>query len=171
MIKLFTTSALAASALAGTAQAASPSSSVEAMLGDIMANPADAAAFDGRCSAYVTEIQRRQAELEAETGPATIDGTLRRFDDLSNLIGAASGEATLHREVMTDEARRTAGATCEVKIAAEANKLSLSRPIYDRFKAIPTNGVDAVTQRYIKDTLGDFERAGVALPPKQRARV
>lgn len=172
MKTLVTAGLLAATMLAGTAQAATSPSSVDAFLGaDIFATPADAAAITKRCDDTIAEIQRRQAELAAEKGAATLDGTLRRFDDLANILSSAGGEFTLYREVMADDARRAAGGACEVRISSEASKLSLSRPIYERLKAIPANRADAATQYYLKRTLGDFERAGVGLADAQRAKA
>ncbi|MFX8860343.1 hypothetical protein ABTM70_19510, partial [Acinetobacter baumannii] len=78
---------------------------------------------------------------------------------------------TLYREVMADDARRQAAANAEVKIAAASTRLSLSRAVYDRLKAIPVAKVDAATGLYRSRTLASFERSGVALPPAQRAQA
>lgn len=171
MKTLFSAGLLAATALSGLAHAAPAAGSAQAFLGDLDANPADAATITKRCDAVIAEIQRRHAELAAEKGPATVDRTLQRFDDIGNIIGSASGEFTLYREVMADDARRSAGGACEVRLSAEATKLSLSRPVYERLKAIPAAKADAATQYYLKRTLGDFERAGVSLPDAQRAQA
>jgi len=174
MPKTMIAAMLAATSLAATPAAAAPVSaggSVEAFIGGNMGNPAHAAAINARCDSVIAEIERRQAELAAETGPATEARTLRRFDDLSNVIGASSSEFGLYREAMADDARRGAGAACEVRIAAEANKISLSRPIYERIKAIPQAGADPATKLLLKRTLGDFERSGVALPTEQRTKA
>lgn len=142
---------------------------VDGFMAGIIGNPADAAAITRRCDAYLAEIGKRQAVLEAETGSATVARTLQRYDDLSNLIASASGEFALYRETGADDARRQAGSACEVRLAAAATKLSLSRKVYDRLKAIPTATADAATQHYLTRTLGGFERSGVALPPAQLA--
>ena len=70
---------LAATVLTSTAAHAE---SVNAFLGPILATAPDAAAIDTKCDRVVKEIERRQAQLEGETGPATIDTTLRRYDDI-----------------------------------------------------------------------------------------
>jgi thimet oligopeptidase len=56
-------------------------------------------------------------------------------------------------------------------MGVEYNKLNLSRPIYDRLKAIDASHADAATQLYLKRVLSEFERSGVALPPAERAKV
>jgi thimet oligopeptidase len=165
---LLATAALSLSTQAAPAQAAP--ASVDAFMGDILANPADAATITARCDAWMAEIARRQAELEGETGPATVAVTLQRYDDIANLLASAAGEFALLREVMADDARRSAAAACEVRTASAQTRLSLSRKVYDRLKAIPAPA-DAATKLYLSRSLAAFERAGVALPDAERARA
>ena len=143
---------------------------VEAFMGPVLANPAAAVAITRRCDAWLAEVARRQSALEAETGPATLARTLQRYDDIANLLASASGEFALLREVMADDARRSAAAACEVRIAGAATRLGLSRKVYERLKAIP-RPADAATALYLSRTLASFERAGVALPAAERARA
>lgn len=144
---------------------------IDRFLGGFRADAPDAAALKAICDRQIAEIERRQSELEAEKGFATLTRTLQRYDDIVNLIGASSGEATLYREVMADEARRKAGADCEVRVANAGSKLSLSRPIYDRLKAIPAAWMDPATKLYLTRTLAEFERAGVASDAAKRAQI
>ena len=157
----------AAVAVVSTAHAGS----INAFLGPILATAPDAGTLNARCDRIAKEVEARQAGLEAETGPATIDGTLRRYDDISGLIQDGIGEFTLYQQVMADDARRNAGGDCQVRLAALASKLSLSRPIYDRLKAIDTGHADAETKYYLKLTLAAYVRGGVSLPPEKRAQV
>ncbi|HYD24333.1 MAG TPA: M3 family metallopeptidase [Croceibacterium sp.] len=140
-------------------------------MGPILATAPDAATLDAQCQSYLGEIAQRKAALEGETGQATIDGTLVRYDEMTALIGAGLGDFTLYQQVMADQARRDAGANCQVKIASLASEISLSRPIYDRLKAIDAAGADAATSWYLTRTLAGFERSGVALDDAGRARV
>src|SRR5690606_23414914 len=117
------------------------------------------------------EIEARQAALESESGPATIDGTLVRFDEVTALINGGLGEFTLYQQVMADQPRRDAGANCQIRLSALGSRLSLSRPIYDRLKAIDAQGADAATVLFLSRTLQAFERSGVALDEAQRAWV
>ncbi|OYW46483.1 MAG: hypothetical protein B7Z08_05655 [Sphingomonadales bacterium 32-68-7] len=167
MNKMIAGGLLAASALSsGSAQAA-----VLEEMGPILATAADAATIDAKCDRYLAAIGERKAALESETGPATLTGTMVRYDELSALIGAGSGEFTLYQEVMADQPRRDAGAACQVKLASVASEISLSRPIYDRLKAISATGADAETALYLTRTLEGFERSGVALDDAGRARA
>lgn len=160
---------LACSALAVPLQAAPlKPNGADLFAGAILGNPADAAAISRRCDAYLAEIARRQKGLEGESGPATVSGTLQRYDDINALIIAAAGEFALYREVAADAPRREAGSACEVRISAANTALNLSRRVFDRLKAIDTRKADAATRLYLERSLGGFERAGVALPPAQR---
>jgi thimet oligopeptidase len=157
--------------LGGASPALAAPRPADTFLGAILADPQDAATISRRCDAIAAEIDRRVAELEGEKEPATIATSLQRFDDLIELVNAGTGEFGLYREVMADDARRAAGASCEVRIGEESNKITLSRPIYDRLKAIDAGSADAATKLYLERTLANFERSGVSLPPAERARV
>ena len=102
---------------------------------------------------------------------STVGTTLVAFDRLNELLGDASGEATMYREVSPTAAAREAGGKCEVRISAEGTKLSLSRPVYERIKSIKPPAGDAPTQLYLTRTLGAFERAGIALDAAGRAKA
>ena len=168
MNKMLASGLLAASALSGHSASAA---AVLDTMGPILAEAPDAATIEAKCARYVSEIERRHEELASESGPATIERTLVRYDELVALLGAGSGEFTLYQEVMADQARRDAGAACQVELAKLGSKLSLSRPIYERLSAIDRSNADAATSWYLTRTLSDFERAGVALEEAQRAQV
>lgn len=164
---------LAATALTATSASArdAPGDAVVAAMGPILATAPDAATLNAKCDSYITEIQRRVSELEAETGPATVGTTLTRYDAINALLGGGSGEFTLYQQVMADDARRDAGGNCQVRLSALSSKIGLSRPIYDRLKAIDASSEDDATKFYLKQLLAGFERGGVALPDADRAEV
>ncbi|WP_068075800.1 M3 family metallopeptidase [Novosphingobium lentum] len=175
---LLATTILAAPAAAKPARISAPQAAahpspqtVDTFIGTILADAPDAATIDRRCNQFIAEIDRRQALLEAQKGTATLAATLRPYDDLIDLIGALSGEATLYREVMADDARRKAGGACEVKASSASSKLSLSRGVYDRLKAIDASHADGATRLYLTRTLAAFERAGIAKDAAGRADV
>jgi thimet oligopeptidase len=144
---------------------------VDRFIAPIRADAPDAATITAICDRQIAEIERRQRELEAERGPASIARTLQRFDDIANLLWAGGAEAILYRQVMADDARRKAGSDCETRMDNVGNRISLSRPIFDRLKAIPTARLDAVTKLYLTRSLADFERAGIASEPAKRAEI
>ena len=99
-------------------------------MGPVLAEAPDAATLNARCDEYVAEVERRMAALEAETGPATLDGTLARYDELTvAVLGTGLGEFTLYQQVMADQARRDAGSECQVRLS------TLGRSVVVRRKA------------------------------------
>ncbi|HET9629736.1 MAG TPA: M3 family metallopeptidase, partial [Novosphingobium sp.] len=164
---------LAGTVLAAPALARAPvrvPASVEDEMGPVLANPANAAAIAARCDRWMAGIAARQTGLEGETGPASVARTLQRYDDIANLIASAAGEFSLLREVMADDLRRSAAAACEVRAANATTRLTMSRKVFDRLKAIP-RPADAATALYLSRTLATFERAGVGLPPVKRQKA
>ncbi|MBN9505972.1 MAG: Zn-dependent oligopeptidase [Altererythrobacter sp.] len=165
--------ASAAALLAATILSGTPVKAADAIetMGQILATAPDAATIDAKCDSYVAAIRELKTALESETGPATIDGTLARYDAISGLINGGLGEFTLYQEVMADQPRRDAGAQCQVRLSTLASELSLSRPIYDRLSMIDATGADAATALLLKLTVENFERSGVALDEAKRKRV
>ncbi|MEO6040978.1 MAG: M3 family metallopeptidase [Croceibacterium sp.] len=168
MNKLIAGGLLAASALSsGQAQA----TGILSTTGPIDATAADAASINRKCDTYIAEIEKRRAALERQKGAATLARTLTPYDEINGLLGAGSGEFSLYQQVMADQPRRDAGADCQVRLATLGSKLSLSRPIYNRLKAIKAAKADAATRLYLTRTLQSFERSGVALTAAKRTRV
>ena len=123
-----------------------------------------------RCDWFVAESTRQRAALEAAKGTATVATTLAAYDQLYRVIGDGNGEAGFYREVSITPESREAGEQCEVRMASEGTKLSLSRPIYERIKAIKPPA-DEPTRLYLTRVLSAFERAGIALDDAGRAKA
>ena len=88
----------------------------------ILTGAPSAKAITQRCDMFVTRSTTMRKALETSKGKASVNTTLAAFDHIYQLLGDASGEATLYREVMPTEASRTAGEKCEVRIAAEVHQ-------------------------------------------------
>ena len=137
----------------------------------ILTGAPTAAQIDKRCDWFVAESERQRTALEASKGAASVATTLAAFDKLTEVIGAGQGEAGFYREVSITPEAREAGEKCEVRMSSEGTKLSLSRPIYERIKAIKAPA-DEPTRLYLTRVLGAFERSGIALDdagPRQGA--
>lgn len=137
---------------------------------DILSGTPTAAQIDERCAWYSQSIKQALDRLEKYEGPTTVDTVLVPFDQINQLIYSGSGESTFWREVATTAEARDAAQKCEVAMSAEANKLSLSRPVFDLLKAIPAPA-DGPTALYLKRQVEAFERAGVALDDAGRAKM
>ncbi len=136
----------------------------------ILTGAPTAAQVNKRCDWFVSESTKQRTALEASKGAAAVGTTLAAFDNLSRVIGDGTGEAGFYREVAVTPEAREAGEKCEVRMASESTKLSLSRPIYERIKAIKAPA-DEPTRLYLTRVLGAFERAGIALDDAGRAKA
>jgi thimet oligopeptidase len=136
----------------------------------ILTGAPSAAAINKRCDWFVAQSTAMRTGLERSKAKASVATTLAAYDKINELIGDGSGEAGFYREVSPTAASREAGGKCEVRMASESTKLSLSRPVYERLKAIPTPA-DAPTALYLQRTLGAFERAGIGLDAAGRAKA
>ena len=156
--------------LAGSSLLGSAALATAPAIPPILTGAPTAAQVNQRCNAMVARSKAMRTALEKSKGPSTINTTLAAFDRLTEVLNGAAGEATLYRETGKTAAARTAGENCEVRIASENTKLSLSRPIYERIKAIKPPA-DAATQLYLSRVIGGFERAGIGLDAAGRAKA
>lgn len=156
--------------LAGSCLLNSPVIAAPATIPPILAGAPTAAQINQRCNMWVARSTAMRSALEKSKGAATVATTLMAYDRLSEVVFDGGLESTLYREVgMTPEAR-SAGEKCEVRMSSEQTKLSLSRPIYERIKAIKPPA-DAPTQRYLTRVLEGFERSGIALDTAGRSKA
>lgn len=155
----------------GSSVLATPVMAAQPLIPPVLTGAPTAAQINKRCDYYVAQSTAMRTALEKSAGPATVNTTLRKYDRLVELLGDAGGEAGMYREVAMTAPARDAGQKCEVRISSEYNKLGLSRPIYDKLKAIKVPAADHVTGYYMTRTLGGFERSGVGLDAAGRAKA
>jgi len=165
-VRQFNALLLLGSTMLGSAAVAAPSPAIP----PILTGAPSPAAIKARCDWFVARSTAMRTALERAKGKASVETTLAAYDRLSELIGDGNGEAGFYREVSPTAASREAGEKCEVRMASENTKLSLSRPVYEHLKAIPTPA-DGPTALYLQRTLGAFERAGIALDAAGRAKA
>jgi len=154
----------AASLVASTADAA------PVAIPPILTGAPSAAAINARCNWFVKQSTTMRTALERSKAKPSVTTTLAAYDKISELLSAGSGEVGFYRQVSPTAASRGAGEKCEVRIASEQTKLSLSRPIYEHLKAIPAPA-HAPTKLYLGRVLSAFERAGIALDAAGRAKA
>lgn len=165
---------LAVAAMMSATVLASPAAAQQyapALADDLLAQPESPAELTARCDAYLSAFDKSLSALERVRSAATVENTLVPYDKMTSLIGSASGEFALYREVLTKAEERDAASDCEVRVEEASNRLSLSRPIYDRFAAIDASGADAETQQLLANTLREFKLSGVAYDEATRARI
>lgn len=164
---------LAAVAGAATARVATDKVSLatDAFLAASHVNPASPAEFTAACDAYLTRASALRTDLEQERGPAGIETTFRKFDALQAVLGSAQGEAGMVSQTSTSSATRDAARACSQKVDAIGTEISLSRPIYNRLKAIDASRAEPTTRFLLTRAIGQFERSGVSADDATRAKI
>lgn len=136
-----------------------------------MTQSAAAQTYEAECKVVVEKAKAGLANLEKISGDKTVASVLNPLNDLWMVIDRGLNQAGLYREVHPDADLRTAADACEQELQKVVTSLSLSRPLYDSVTAIDTSKDDAVTQRYVKNMLRDFRRAGVDKDEATRQKV
>lgn len=136
----------------------------------ILTGAPTAAQINQRCASFMRRAAAMRTALDNEKGRPTVATTLAAYDRLSEIVFDGALESSLYREVGKTAAARSAGEKCEVRMQSEWTRLNLSRPIYERIKAIPAPA-DAPTKRYLKLVLEGFERSGIGLDAADRTKA
>lgn len=148
---------LAAPALA---QNAPTPGDIDQALAQPVSFPSDASAMTAQCDAGLARIAAQRAELEGETGPAAVEGTFRRYDNLILTAFSLSNDAMLIGNAHVDGAVRQAGLICAQRVGDATSSINLSRPIYDRLSAVDAAS-DPQAAFYLQRTLRAYRDAGV----------
>ncbi|HEX8063867.1 MAG TPA: hypothetical protein VF535_11700, partial [Allosphingosinicella sp.] len=155
-----------------TAAAPDPQTgSLDTFLATTHLNPRSAAEFSAACDAYLARASALRAELERESGPARVETTFRKYDNLALVLGAASGDSGVVTQTSLNPATRDAARTCSQKIDALGTEISLSRPIYARLKAIDAKSVPAQERFLLQRAVAQYDRAGVGADAATRAKI
>ena len=141
-----------------------------------MATPAgaitlfSAAELPVQCDATLSRTGKQIAALEKLPLPkVTLQNTLQAWNRLDIEVQNLAGPVGLLSEVSPDAAVRKAAEACELKLMALFNKTGQSRALYQRFKALKAS--DEIDVEARRQTLEEFERAGVNLPKARREQV
>ena len=134
-------------------------------------NPASPEAFSAACDAYLARATTLKSALERETGPARVETSLRAFDALQNVLAAAQGDADVVSQTNLSSEVRDAARACSERVYALNTEINLSRPIYNRLRAIDAAGADPTTRYLLTRAIAQYERAGVGASDGARARI
>ncbi|MFO1382048.1 MAG: M3 family metallopeptidase [Chitinivorax sp.] len=129
-----------------------------------------AAELPGKCDATLASAEKQIAALEKlPLSRVTLQNTLQAWNRLDIEVQNLAGPVGLLSEVSPDAEVRKAAEACELKLSALFNKTGQSPALYQRFKALKVDDeIDVETRR---QTLEEFERAGVNLPKAKREQV
>jgi thimet oligopeptidase len=108
-----------------------------------------------------------------DLGKATFKSTVVALDDLTYQAGLAANRAALIKETNTNPAMRSAGENAVKAFQEWAVGIDYREDVYKAIKAFADthpklSGEDA---KLLKETLRDYRRAGLDLPPDQRKEV
>ncbi|HEY0113995.1 MAG TPA: M3 family metallopeptidase [Allosphingosinicella sp.] len=162
--------AVAAAASAGVAS--DPVSRMtDAFLANTHLNPKSPAEFTAACDAYLARASALKADLEAEKGRATVEGTYRKYDALVRVLSAASGDSSVVSQTNLSAQTRDAARACEQRLSTAYTDVSLSKRIYARLKAIDAGSAAPDVRFLLKRTIGEYDRSGVGSDDATRARI
>ncbi len=108
-----------------------------------------------------------------DLGKVTFKGTVVALDDLTYQAGIAANRATIVKETNTNPAMRSAGENAVKAFQDWAVGIDYREDVYKAIKAFADthpklSGEDA---KLLNETLRDYRRAGLDLPPDQRKEV
>jgi thimet oligopeptidase len=157
---------------AGVAPAAPLKPASDAVIGPISLTPKGPAEVTTLCDTRLAAIRAQQANLEAmpvTTEPAAL---LAAYDDVYNLvITTAYAEPAVLKDTHTDAAVRKAAEDCVQRAVAAVTAFSMSRPIYERLKAVDAKGVAPELRYTVQRQLDNFKRSGVDRDDATRKRI
>lgn len=107
----------------------------------------------------------------AETGPRTIENTLRPFDDAVFELAATASLIGVLNSVYPDKAIRDDAQAQAQVISQVAVDLALNREVYQALLQVPTESGDSATRHYLDRTLLQYRLAGVDKDDATRARL
>src|SRR5258707_4740896 len=108
-----------------------------------------------------------------DLGKVTFKSTVVALDDATYQAGIAANKATIIKETNTNPAMRTAGENAVKAFQEWAVGIDYREDVYKAIKAFADihpklTGED---EKLLKETLRDYRRAGLELPPDQRKEV
>jgi thimet oligopeptidase len=158
--------------LAGAASATSHEPVSDAIIGPIRLTPKGPADVQQQCDARLGAIKTQRERLEAmslDADPATL---LAAYDDVYNLVLAtAYTEPSVIKDTHPDAAVRQAAEECVQRAVTAATAFSMSRPVYERLKAVDAAGVAPELQYTVRHQLDNYRRAGVDRDDATRKRI
>ncbi len=125
--------------------------------------------------AWVADALARHAvlleELGSNAGGATLETTLRPYDDAVAVLSATGSQLSLLNSVHPDMNMRDTAQAQLQKVAQAGVALGLNRDVYQALSAIPVGEADPGTMHYLERTLLSYRLAGVDRDQDTRDRL
>jgi thimet oligopeptidase len=108
-----------------------------------------------------------------DLGKITFKSTVVALDDLTYQAGLAANRATIIKETNTNPAMRTAAESAVKTFQDWAVGIDYREDVYKAIKAFADTNpkLTGEDEKLLKETLRDYRRAGLELPPDQRKEV
>ncbi|MGA7274992.1 MAG: M3 family metallopeptidase, partial [Candidatus Udaeobacter sp.] len=108
-----------------------------------------------------------------DLGKVTFKSTVVALDDATYQAGLAANEATIIKETNTNPAMRAAGENAVKAFQDWAVGIDYREDVYKAIKAFADTHpkLTGEDEKLLKETLRDYRRAGLELPPDQRREV
>jgi thimet oligopeptidase len=108
-----------------------------------------------------------------DLGKVTFKSTVVALDDATYQAGLAANKATIIKEANTNPAMRTAGENAVKAFQEWAVGIDYREDVYKAIKAFADTHpkLTGEDEKLLKETLRDYRRAGLELPPGQRREV
>ena len=107
----------------------------------------------------------------ADTGPRTVENTLRPFDDAQNELALAFNNSYLLYALAGAAPLRDKGQAMQAKVSSANTDLNLNQKVYKALAAVPLPANDPATRYYLERTLLEYRLAGVDKDDATRARI
>ncbi len=108
-----------------------------------------------------------------DLGKATFKSTVVALDDATYQAGLAANKATIIKETNTNPAMRTAGENAVKAFQEWAVGIDYREDVYKAIKAFADTHpkLTGEDEKLLRETMRDYRRAGLELPPDQRKEV
>jgi peptidyl-dipeptidase Dcp len=126
-----------------------------------------AEAVDAGLADHLAEIQAIVDKAE----PATFDNTALAMEKSGRLLDRAAASFFTLVSADASEAIRKLETELSPRFAAHQDAVYLNRPLYERFAAVDTAGLDAEAARLVEEYLKEFRESGIQLDDAGQDRL
>ena len=140
------------------------------MLIDGIDTSLDAAQYNALCDKAMQKAEADFAALETDTGPATLESVIGKFDDITYDLQVIR-QSWYMKAVHPDEAVRDAATKCSERYSDFSSQVGLSRGYFERLAAIDMQGLSDTERYMLEQSIKAFTRVGVDKDQATRDKI
>ena len=122
------------------------------------------------CRQGIDRAEALRATLK-DKAAATVDGTLRPYNEMLGAIDGTSGIMSLIGNVHPEKPVREAAEACERDVLKLENDINLDRGLYEAVSGVDGAELDAHAKRFVFKVMREFRRAGVDKDEATRTKL